>query len=288
MTSLLWLPGATRDVHSGAVNPWSSTSQPKGVLHTTEGSSWPSYSGWTIAPHATVMPLAGSGVLVRQHIPFSSASFALENHAGGVQTNRAYAFQFELIGTCAKGGPGYFWPGADDAVLLSLYRKVIKPLSDAYKIPLHAPPFKAYPSSYGPANGVRLSGGAWTNFSGWLGHQHAPENVHGDPGAFPWARLVAVTGKPTPTPPPFPLPQGWYFGPENGPKESVSGYHSHGEDLKIWQRQMRARGWQIDTNGLYGPSTMKIASQFQKEKGLTVDGRVGKQTWDAAWTAKVA
>lgn len=286
---MLWLPEAIRDAHPEVINPWTTTRNPKGVLHTTEGAGWPDYSGWTINPHATVMPSAGKGVTVRQHIPFSSGSFALENHAGGVQTNRAFAFQFELIGTSEKGGPGYYWPGADDAVLADLYRKVIKPLSDAVGIPRRAATFKAYPASYGTNNGVRLSGTEWTNFSGWLGHQHVPENVHGDPGAFPWARMLAAADAPpvTATNPPFPLPEGWYFGPEDGPKESVSGYHGHGDDLKTWQSQMSSRGWQIDVDGLYGPNTMKIAAQFQKEKGLTVDGRVGKLTWDAAWTARV-
>jgi hypothetical protein len=30
----------------------------------------------------------------------------------------------------------------------------------------------------------RLSGQQWLDFSGWLGHQHAPENDHWDPGAI--------------------------------------------------------------------------------------------------------
>jgi hypothetical protein len=29
-------------------------------------------------------------------------------------------------------------------------------------------------------------------YSGWHGHEHVPQNDHGDPGAFPWARLVAL------------------------------------------------------------------------------------------------
>lgn len=293
MTALLWLPDAIRDSHPRPF-PWNETTDPKGCLHTTEGSGWPGYDGWTIMPHATVMPTAGKGVTVRQHLPFNQASFSLR-HLDSQPTNGDYVFQFELIGTSDPSARGmYFWPNADDAVLLDLWHKVIKPLDDAFVIPFRSRTFKAYPASYGTSNGVRLSDAAFDTYSGWLGHQHVPQNDHGDPGLFPWERLVALAGnppqpkpKPKPSFPSFPLPAGWYFGPENGPKESVSGYHGHGDDLKTWQTQMKTRGWQIDADGLYGPNVMKVASQFQKEKGFTVDGLIGKQTWDAAWTVKV-
>lgn len=189
-----WLPDLERDAH-GRDLEWSSTKHPKGVIHTTESSGWPSYDGWTIHPHATVKPIPGKGVEGRQHVPFSRASFSLRNEPGGVQTNTDYAFQFELIGTSEKGGPGYYWPGADDVVLLDLYRKVIAPLSAARSIPLKARPFQAYPASYGPASGtnnVRMPGATWDAYAGWCGHQHVPENVHGDPGAFPWDRMIQL------------------------------------------------------------------------------------------------
>lgn len=190
-----WLPEAVKD-HVKAGGTWTEKTDPKGVLHTTEGPSWPTYQGWTIPPHATIKPKPGIGVDVRQHVPFSSSAFALRNLSGGVQTNRDFAFQFELIGTCdedvhIKNGY-YFWPSADDAVLLDLFKKVIWPVSQAFKIPLHALTFKAYPASYGVNNGVRLSGPAWDTYTGWCGHQHVPENVHGDPGAFPWGRMLKL------------------------------------------------------------------------------------------------
>lgn len=191
---MLWLPSAKRENHDRQ-NPWAERSDPKGVLHTTETSGWPGYGNWSVMPHATVMPTRNVGVEVHQHVSFDQAAFALRNLPGGAQTNRDYAFQFELIGTCEKGGPGYYWPGADDAVLRDLFEKVIEPLSDAFGIPLRAQPFQAYPSSYGGrsgSNNVRLSPAAWDTYSGWLGHQHVPENAHGDPGAFPWERMMEV------------------------------------------------------------------------------------------------
>jgi peptidoglycan hydrolase-like protein with peptidoglycan-binding domain len=306
--TLLWLPEAEHDIHNGHINPWTTTSNPKGCLHTTEGDGWPDYQGWTIMPHATVLPHARRGVVVRQHIPFSSGSFALKNEPGGVQTNRAYVFQFELIGTCSASGPGYFWPNADDAVLLDLWRKVIGPLSLAFAIPMRAPKFLPYYAtgaggSYGERNGVRLTGSQWMAFTGWLGHQHAPENNHGDPGAFPFGRLVKLAAGDTPHPPKppvpkprphdpthpaFPLPAGWYFGPKSGPDVSVSGHYSHRDDLRRWQAQMHWRGWEITADGLYGKQTHDVAAQFQHEKALHVDGLIGKATWDAAWTTRVS
>jgi peptidoglycan hydrolase-like protein with peptidoglycan-binding domain len=58
-------------------------------------------------------------------------------------------------------------------------------------------------------------------------------------------------------------------------------------NLKIWQIRMRARGWRLAADGVYGPETRGVVRAFQQEKGLAVDGLIGKQTWDAAWTSRV-
>ena len=56
--------------------------------------------------------------------------------------------------------------------------------------------FKAYPGSYG-SNGVRMGNAKWSSFRGHCGHQHVPENDHGDPGALPMAAiLTAAAGTP--------------------------------------------------------------------------------------------
>lgn len=190
MTTLEWLPAAVRDSHPRSF-PWAERTDPKGCLHSTEGSTWPTYDGWTIMPHATIMPHPNLRVEVRQHLPFSQASFALR-HTRAQPTNGDYVFQFELIGTCDPAGPrgAYYWPGADDAVLLDLWRKVIKPLGDAYLIPFRAGrAFLRYPDR---AGSNRMTDAEFDTYSGWHGHQHVPQNDHGDPGAFPWDRLTAL------------------------------------------------------------------------------------------------
>lgn len=94
--------------------------------------------------------------------------------------------------------------------------------------------------------------------------------------------------------PAYPLPRGSYFGPRSGPAASVSGYYhrrSNGrtghDGLYTWQNRMRARGWRITADGLYGPETRTVATAFQREKQLGVDGLIGPETWRAAWTAPI-
>lgn len=100
----------------------------------------------------------------------------------------------------------------------------------------------------------------------------------------------------TPVAPPFPLGENQYFGPEASPDpNSISGYHSHREDLRLYQQQMSNRGWPITVDGLYGDmgattpagNTADITGQFQTEKGLKSDKLIGSITWAAAWTAPI-
>lgn len=71
-----------------------------------------------------------------------------------------------------------------------------------------------------------------------------------------------------------------YFGP-------AYGHNSQVPDVRTWQQQMRARGWTLDVDQVYGPGSEQVCRQFQQEKGLGVDGLVGPQTWTATWNAPV-
>ena len=94
-------------------------------------------------------------------------------------------------------------------------------------------------------------------------------------------RLKSVTN-PTPVPahpwPAFPLNGVNFFGFSGIVKSHY---------LKTWQQQMRNRGWAIAADGLFGQQTERVTKQFQKEKGLGVDGRIGLHTWNKAWTSTV-
>lgn len=188
-----------------------------GVVHTTEGNTLPSYGGGAEAPNFTLVPdLAVEKLKVYQHFGFDTSSRALVNAAGGVQTNTLNVVQFELVGTCDptthknwndKQIKHIYWPEAPDWALLE-FAKVVRWAYDNHKVPMTSTvTWKAYPGSYGPKNGVRLTFAQWNAYSGWLGHQHVPENLHGDPGAFQMAKVLAYAKaktweKPVPDPTP--------------------------------------------------------------------------------------
>lgn len=57
-----------------------------------------------------------------------------------------------------------------------------------------------------------------------------------------------------------------------------------GQDVRMWQQQMKYRGWTIGVDGDFGPESDRVCRAFQAEKKLTVDGLVGPVTWRASWT----
>jgi len=83
---------------------------------------------------------------------------------------------------------------------------------------------------------------------------------------------------PAPTPGSAPVLHFDYFGQD---------HNATCPDVRIWQQQMKQRGWGLEVDGVYGPGSEQVCRSFQSEKGLTVDGQVGPQTWRAAWTATV-
>lgn len=119
------------------------------------------------------------------------------------------------------------------------------------------------------------------------------------------SRPAPAPVKPT-TAPPFPLPRRsgalYYYGPPDGPITSVAGrglntavpadvqkvggrWRSHG--LATWQKRMRARGYSLTADGRYGDVTASAARNLQRLAGLQQDGKIGPDTWSAAWTEPV-
>jgi hypothetical protein len=103
------------------------------------------------------------------------------------------------------------------------------------------------------------------------------------------ARLGAKADVHSPVTPPlahvaprFPLREGDFYSRTNN-----AGMGAPEEGLRTWQSQMKARGWSIDADGRFGDGTQAVVHQFQREKGLGVDDKIGLQTWNAAWNAKV-
>jgi len=116
---------------------------------------------------------------------------------------------------------------------------------------------------------------------------------HWDPGPnFPWDVVLMVADVPTSpgpapaSPPPSQRPPVTPSAPAwPGRYLKIATPMMSGKDILAWQKQMKARGWTITSDGWYGSGSAGICRQFQAEKHLGVDGIVGPATWSAAWTA---
>ena len=279
------------------------------LLHTTEGMGWPGYGGGSSAPHATIKPIPGKGIEVREHIPFGQFAKALQNRSGGVQTNTSGVLQFELMGTCDErtASRAYYWPRADDAVLQAL-ADYLRPIMATYGIPHTSDvTWKSYnrgqvPSSYGLSNGVRMSFAKWGTFRGICGHQHAPENDHGDPGDFPISTLLRyLSGASAATPAKTTSTQ-TYTREDVARLQRVLGLEDDGLWGNLTEKQAQAirrclkpgmkrsawdrlRYWRLRVSRPAGKQTsdsMRRAHQWALN--VKVDGIWGEAT-DAAWLA---
>jgi hypothetical protein len=186
MAMAFWYPPALIDAGNDA-DHYTDLGEPKGLLHTTEGKTYAgaraAYEKNNTWPHFTCT--YENGVFkVFQHVSIFLAARALKNLKGGTETNRDNVVQIELVGSCnlsnISWGPQYvesFPLGYLDGI-----RDLMRWVEQQRGIPRRCNfAFLPYPASYGD-NGVRLTNSDWDNYSGWLGHQHAPENTHGDPG----------------------------------------------------------------------------------------------------------
>ncbi|MFL6137291.1 MAG: M15 family metallopeptidase [Frankiaceae bacterium] len=63
--------------------------------------------------------------------------------------------------------------------------------------------------------------------------------------------------------------------------------HTDCETVRQWQARMKDRGWDIVADSHYGDDSERVCRAFQREKGLTLDGILGPDTWRAAWESTV-
>ena len=206
------IPGASQSYFYGAGQYSGSAMEVNcGVVHTTEGMTLPGYSGGAMAPNVTGVPdIKAKKIRWYQHFDVDESARALANKLGGVETNTANVFQIELVGTCddskktswsgKQAGIHYLhWPTAPDWALAEV-AWLVRWLHDYHNVPLTCvKDWLAYgkdsrrpgvtPASYG-ASPARMSQTAWRNFTGWCGHQHVPENDHGDPGSLNFTRVI--------------------------------------------------------------------------------------------------
>jgi peptidoglycan hydrolase-like protein with peptidoglycan-binding domain len=115
--------------------------------------------------------------------------------------------------------------------------------------------------------------------------------------AGPWAHPASAP-EPAPTPPhpqpepagapAFPYPAGHYLGKTAADTHCHSGAVAADQPHVLrWQAQMAGRRWTIAADGRFGDQSDQVCRAFQRQKGLTVDGKVGPDTWAKSWTAPV-
>lgn len=206
MTGAQLYPGASTAHWYQAKYPGDSMTVNAVVWHSTEGASLPGYNGGAVAPTLTAVPNWTSQKLVWvQHFDFGTSARALVNAPGGVQTNTLNCAQVEIVGTCdpsthtswtKRGVRHLYMPELPDWAIRDL-GAFARWARDEHGVPLvSGVRWASYPGSYGATNGVRMANAAWTAFRGHAGHQHVPENDHGDPGSLPMAAILAAATNP--------------------------------------------------------------------------------------------
>ena len=56
-------------------------------------------------------------------------------------------------------------------------------------------------------------------------------------------------------------------------------YGSTGSSVSALQEKLNANGYDLEVDGQFGPATQKAVKDYQKKKGLQVDGIAGAETW---------
>jgi hypothetical protein len=55
------------------------------------------------------------------------------------------------------------------------------------------------------------------------------------------------------------------------------------ESIRLWQKCMKERGYDIEVDGEYGLNSERICREFQGKMNLDDDGVIGRDTWNASW-----
>ena len=222
-----------------------------------------------------------------QVIDTDKAAYALKNLSGGVETNAEHVLQIEIVDY------HYNIPNWSDADLRWLATEVIAPILrtrpeiDASNWANFCVPTECGVWAQTSAE-ARFQGQAWLDFCGVCGHQHAPENIHVDPGGLDEGRLrhyvlEALNGTAPAPQPPAPKP------PPGNILDQVIRRGSSVEAVKAVQGQLAFWGLypSNEIDGDYGPKTEAAVRQLQTNVGVASDGIWGPKT-HAAFKAAIA
>lgn len=158
------------------------------LFHSTEGSTFEGadsvFRRSMSAPHFTVDPWRELRV---QHIDTDLASYALQNLAGGVETNTAGVIQIEVVGytddakAAEHGRPGFALSQLSEWQYRWLGEQVLALILAAHP----QIPHQVYV-------GPRMTGPEWTAWPGGIcSHKDAPENHHWDTATLDLEQVLA-------------------------------------------------------------------------------------------------
>lgn len=172
------------------------------VLHSTQGGSasgaWVTMNRENSWSH-DILSVPEGGTII-PCIPHNQYARSLVNLGGGVETNnRGGVIQVEIVGFANRASAEYYGYVSPKFIIPEWGDKELGMLAD-YIIRCHMDdglpivfpkPFLHYPASYG-VNGIRYTFNEWAHVEGIIGHQHVPENSHGDPGELNVRRLSEI------------------------------------------------------------------------------------------------
>lgn len=254
---MIWHPDAVRRVYVANGGSFIGDGPPILVLHTTETMNVPGYGGWK-SPTASVPHFTTFGDQLIQHLPINVAARALRNVRGGVETNRRgrVTVQVEMVGYARD--PKTFSPPVRSLVDWLVREVGLDPTTHVL--------FDGG-AAYGLAGTVRMSPGGWLRASGIVGHQHAPENLHYDPGKLDLSTLIGEMRRRS--------MMDTDVGRMGDPPTAYS------REIGVLQQMLADRGFPPGAiDGIGGETTRKALGAWKASVGISVaasagEGRIG-------------
>jgi hypothetical protein len=180
----LWVPQWRRVALGGPDgDPYADEQNIKILWHTWEGTSW----GAAESAFRPYPPHVGAKIFdeVRQYVPLDEHAYAL----AGSRNEGEFVIQIELA------GKAHDMVGLSNDELDWIAHRVLEPILFFFPdVPDVHPPF--YDDTDGftiasPTSPIRFSFEDWKNYSGHVGHQHAPSpDAHWDPGKLNVDRII--------------------------------------------------------------------------------------------------